>query len=550
MSFKYNNLTPFKWCVIQNFPFIEADFDAITNYQLYCKVVEYLNKTIDNTNILGLKVEEFTHYFENLNVQEEINNKLDEMAESGILQEIISSYLNSKAIFGFNNVEEMKNAENLIDGSFAKTLGYYKINDRGNALYKIRNRTFDDIIDNGKIILMNNENLVAELIIKSYVTPEMFGVKGDGINDDTTALQNALNSGFKVVTNGVYLVNKTINIYDSIDMMSDSYIKASIDLNPVVCVAPQKQQIGNTYNINVDSSGIATLGVGIGNQRKCIFNINVVNAGNTGINCKYIDTTGNNENQFSCNVIGNKNGTTEVGVLVNNFDSIFHAIITQDCKYGVKLDKGELIATSVHSWLSREVYELLWSESAVIYNVSYYHMEIKWLYQDSVKYGVYGTGPYGHIDFFESNNTLRNDLLDDEMINVYVPNGATRLTINRFVNDRSDYKRIKYNIPINSSEFGVLIKNGVTSQISLINQFPLFDDVNNAPQYCDTYVQYDVPNLPLEQNGFLKSEVIGSVVVQTYYPEGFNDVPQFYVRTRKVGSSTWSQWGRFRYYSA
>ena len=47
---KMNNLTPFKLCVLQNFPFIEADFDAVTNYQLLCKVVEYLNNVIDNNN--------------------------------------------------------------------------------------------------------------------------------------------------------------------------------------------------------------------------------------------------------------------------------------------------------------------------------------------------------------------------------------------------------------------------------------------------------------------------------------------------------------------
>ena len=44
------NLTPFKLCVLQNSPFIEADFDAVTNYQLLCKVVEELNKVIDNNN--------------------------------------------------------------------------------------------------------------------------------------------------------------------------------------------------------------------------------------------------------------------------------------------------------------------------------------------------------------------------------------------------------------------------------------------------------------------------------------------------------------------
>ena len=43
-------LTPFKMQVLTNFPYIEADFDALTNYQLLCKVVEYLNNVIAETN--------------------------------------------------------------------------------------------------------------------------------------------------------------------------------------------------------------------------------------------------------------------------------------------------------------------------------------------------------------------------------------------------------------------------------------------------------------------------------------------------------------------
>lgn len=85
-----NKLNPFKWFVLQNFPFIEADFDALTNYELMCKVVEYLNETIAKTNELGEQVEALTNWFNNLDVQEEINNKLDEMVESGELQELLS----------------------------------------------------------------------------------------------------------------------------------------------------------------------------------------------------------------------------------------------------------------------------------------------------------------------------------------------------------------------------------------------------------------------------------------------------------------------------
>ena len=36
-NYKYKKLYPFKWFVLENFPFIEEDFDAITNWQLFCK---------------------------------------------------------------------------------------------------------------------------------------------------------------------------------------------------------------------------------------------------------------------------------------------------------------------------------------------------------------------------------------------------------------------------------------------------------------------------------------------------------------------------------
>jgi lysophospholipase L1-like esterase len=94
-KFDYKNMTPFKWFVLENFPFIENDFEAINNYRLFSKVVEYLNKTIDNVNVLGQQVEEFSNYFDNLDVQNEIDNKLDEMVESGEFQELLSNYINN-----------------------------------------------------------------------------------------------------------------------------------------------------------------------------------------------------------------------------------------------------------------------------------------------------------------------------------------------------------------------------------------------------------------------------------------------------------------------
>ena len=88
---------------LTNFPYIEADFDALTNYEMLCKVVEYLNNVIANQNTTNDTVEElydaFTtlkdyvdDYFENLDVQDEINKKLDEMTENGELTNLIKNY--------------------------------------------------------------------------------------------------------------------------------------------------------------------------------------------------------------------------------------------------------------------------------------------------------------------------------------------------------------------------------------------------------------------------------------------------------------------------
>lgn len=163
-----NRLSPFKWFVLQNFPFIEADFDALTNYELMCKVVEYLNATITKTNELGNQVEILTNWFNNLDVQDEIDHKLDEMVDSGELQEIIADYLNSKAVFGFDTKQAMKTATNLIDGSYAKTYGNTNYKTGDGHFYKVREILNTDVVDDDNIVALADPDLIAEKIPEYY----------------------------------------------------------------------------------------------------------------------------------------------------------------------------------------------------------------------------------------------------------------------------------------------------------------------------------------------------------------------------------------------
>ena len=185
----------FRNFALQNFPFLENDFDAMTDYELFCKMVEYMKKSLEKVDGFQLQINKFSedlkyfeNYFENLDVTEEVNNKLDEMVEDGTMEELIAQYLQLNGLLVYKTVAEMKAAENLSDGMIVETVGYYAYNDGGGSKYKIRNLSLSDTVDDMFIISLSDESLVAELIYKD-IDLKVLGAKGDGTSDDTNILK-------------------------------------------------------------------------------------------------------------------------------------------------------------------------------------------------------------------------------------------------------------------------------------------------------------------------------------------------------------------------
>ena len=92
-------LKPFRYWCQKVLPLVFDD--TLSYYELLCKVVDYLNNTMTDVNTLATDVENLhtayvelqsyvDHYFDNLDVQNEINNKLDQMASSGALLTLIA----------------------------------------------------------------------------------------------------------------------------------------------------------------------------------------------------------------------------------------------------------------------------------------------------------------------------------------------------------------------------------------------------------------------------------------------------------------------------
>lgn len=168
---KESKIPKFRRCVLQNFPFIEEDFDALTDYELLCKVVQYLNMVIDHQNAVDEKIDGLVegfaelksyvdNYFENLDVQEEINNKLEDMADKGELATIIAQFLALTPVFGFATISDMATAEYLADGCIARVLGNTTATDGDGAFYAIRTKTGADDPDGVNLVAIG-DSLVA-----------------------------------------------------------------------------------------------------------------------------------------------------------------------------------------------------------------------------------------------------------------------------------------------------------------------------------------------------------------------------------------------------
>ena len=219
----------FRNWVLQNFPFLEDDFDALTDYELFCKMVEYMKESLEKVkgfqteiNIFSAKLDEFQHYFDNIDIQEEVDNKLDEMAESGELTDIIAQYLQLAGILVYDKLSDLKSAENLANGSSVITLGYYAVGDGGSSKYKIRTVLNTDTPNDENIIALTDENLVAEIIIdNNTLNVKQFGAKGDGTTDDSDAIQDSIDF---CVTNGykIYIDSDTYLLGTGLDISNDN----------------------------------------------------------------------------------------------------------------------------------------------------------------------------------------------------------------------------------------------------------------------------------------------------------------------------------------
>ena len=236
----YKHLTPFKLSCITNFPFIEADFDAITNYELLSLIVKYLNDVIAETNNVSENVEELAlafnklledvddaieeqnatieAYFNDINIQTFVDNKIDEMVENKEFLAIVEEALLDLYPDAFN--------------------AYTRVNvlDFGNDLVEDTNRSYISTV----FLTPENKKIVIDILNdmkEKEETRYYFVNKSDEILNNLYYLQmdstDIANNRFQLVVNydlagdysisynDDYIVRQSYNITLTDDVITD-----------------------------------------------------------------------------------------------------------------------------------------------------------------------------------------------------------------------------------------------------------------------------------------------------------------------------------------
>ena len=193
----FKKIYPFKGWILESFPYIEEDFDAITNYQLFSKVVEYLNKIRSNQELLEQSDNELVDAFNAL--YDWVNSVIISIPDFEKAIELINQRLDELAREILNNRQAITELDSKVDNEVE--LIYQAIQDNFQTL-----RNYVDYQDN-----ILNEKI------------DNIQIGAISVYDPTTGLLSPLQT---VINNIAQLSNKdglTASEFDTLELTATAF---------------------------------------------------------------------------------------------------------------------------------------------------------------------------------------------------------------------------------------------------------------------------------------------------------------------------------------
>ena len=498
--------------------------DSLSYYELLCKITAKVNEIIatQNTQVDAIKELQSLYvelknyvdnYFTNLDVQTEINNKLDQMAQDGTLQEIVGAYLNTKSLLGFDNVSDMINSENLIEGSFAQTFGFNSLNDGGTKKYKIiKEQNAQNVNGRTKINLLHDD--LYAISLNDKINVREYGAKGDGITDDTEAIQFCIDNFPHhniYFPNGEYLISAPISIKNgneyqvNLILEDNAIIKTNTQINALLEIAKDitgTYERYSPYGKMLVQGGVwdatnTTYAIYTASNRKfTIFkDLYILNVANYGI---YIDrgtvgSVSSDARLFNITISGNGSdiNPNAVGLYLYGLDNEIDELRIQRIKKSIVLNSGGDLFTNLHlsGSYSEESNDNISAENyndttgiEIINYGSYYFTNLyidtlaKSIVCDNTNASVYINNM--HTYFWKENDNFTTSLITFlKMPNYFLINGGNLLPPTKGVIKGINIDNLNANYwKYFSSYDNVKLLNITTNN-------PIFDDVDNIKNF-------------------------------------------------------------------
>lgn len=380
------------------------------------------------------------NYFKNLNVQEEINNKLDNMVNSGEMNDIFAKYFSIK--IPVLNVSKMVEIENPVIGTYYSTLNYYE-NDNVESIFVVVEKR------ENAFCMASKNGLFFKNISPAYV--EKYGVKPNNSESavlNTTILSNMLNVLKDAIfnpSNEYYFTTVEIPRSISVDFNNTKIhcVSIIIDNTPrddhdicsyvkncvLYCSGDTGIKMTNALRVTIENIMFMDFNIGIDfiSGYECIF--------------KNIRAIGNNTNQ--------------IGIKVNGGDSHFYDIQMLNVYKALEINSGINFFTNIHCWLlDSSLFEgsKMIEENTPGGSWNYFDK----CYFDTYNYGIYKTG----LSIDKLSNIV---VLCDETLATTANYYMSYLVGKEVKNKLLIYDSIEFRIAILNTKLLLSNKEGVTS---------------------------------------------------------------------------------------
>lgn len=220
--------------------------NSLSYYEALCALWKYIQSMTDVINNNATLEEEYIekfnelksfvdHYFDNLDVQEEINNKLDQMAEDGTLSSIIGAYIN--------------------DGFLNDNFYIYPIRKGRHLAKNSTDPTFDSSTDHGGMqggcYISNDRFIQAYNMVSPYVElQEIDLASGSIVRSSVLQLQHANSIAYVPSTNMLYITSLTANSANTAYIYVVDYSTFIIDRT--IDLTSSLQENEGTHSISYD----------------------------------------------------------------------------------------------------------------------------------------------------------------------------------------------------------------------------------------------------------------------------------------------------------